>query len=972
MNYQPTEYQPQATQLAQDPAARLAAEDSVDPVWKIGDVILDTYEVKDIFTSGGMGLVYRVHHNKWNMDLAVKAPRSELFQSEAQKQNFIRECDTWINLGLHPHIVSCHYVRTLGGIPRVFAEYMDGGSLEDWIQSGKLYEGGKETVLERILDIAIQMAWGLEYAHEKELVHQDFKPANVMMAVDGTAKVTDFGLTSGKYTENPVVDDDISIDTPLHSGTIVAQFGGMTQAYCSPEQAAAWAEGCAGIPREQRTPITRKTDVWSWGVSLLEMFLGYRPGNYGQAATEYLKTYLDEEHEIDCIPRMPESMGTLLSRCFQVSTHNRPTINDVVRELKDIFEITLVKSYRREFIDVSLLNAASMNNHGISEFDLGNYPKALDLLSQALMINPNHPEATFNLGLYRWRSGLITDLDLVNSLLECAKIYKNNQSLSRYIDLVNNERGSSTLISKSGGHQGAIEEIQISDGGKYALSQDITGKYLLWDVQNGICVDELKKNFLKNGLKSLNGNYWIDTNNELWLMPENKKAGKFISRLDSISEDYSLVEELDRNNLFMHGNLSLKKGQRILHTITNLTGRINRMAISCDGCFGVVATSDNAISIIRFFPGEPAHYVLAQPQKIIEISANQSKFEELMDKAQESFQKGDCNEAARYCDLARNVEGYEHSPRIFDLLHMISKFGKKKALRTGWNIQKFSGSVGAINSLAISSDEKMLLIGGSTLQLWDIVSERCIREFGNPKNQINHVAFSNTNKFVYSSSNQLQEWDIETGELSRETEEGPIRCFALSPDGSQICCAIRSDIIVLSLSSFEIEFSLIGHSENVNSISFVREGSHLLSGSDDGLVKLWNLADGVCVRTMGTDIRSVQCICPTQNSRFVLSATGGSAHLWEIETGKRIHILRDFIGSVVSISITTDGRFAISTHMDGALKVWQLSTGKCIHSIENEKYPIMASVLLMNDCQLITGDYSGKMKFWELDWDYGF
>jgi serine/threonine protein kinase len=189
-----------ATSAAHDPQALRSAEAQVALEWKVGDVILDLYELKQVHESGGMGLVYRAHHRGWNTDLAVKTPRSDYFKTEAQKENFARECETWINLGLHPHIVSCHYVRTLGGIPRVFAEYVEGGSLKDWIDSRKLYAGGPQEVLKRILDIAIQMAWGLHYAHEHEqgLVHQDVKPANVLMMPDGTAKVSDFGLARAR------------------------------------------------------------------------------------------------------------------------------------------------------------------------------------------------------------------------------------------------------------------------------------------------------------------------------------------------------------------------------------------------------------------------------------------------------------------------------------------------------------------------------------------------------------------------------------------------------------------------------------------------------------------------------------------------------------------------------------------------------------------------------------------------------
>ena len=185
-NAKETVFGPQTPDALRDAEAKVAEE------WEVGDVILDLYEVKGVLGEGGMGKVYRVHHKGWNIDLAVKTPRPEIINKAGAKENFINEAETWVNLGLHPHAVSCYYVRDLAGIPRVFAECVEGGSLSDWIRTRKLYEGGQEEALKRVLDIAIQFAWGLHYAHEQGLVHMDVKPANVMLTPEGVAKVTDF------------------------------------------------------------------------------------------------------------------------------------------------------------------------------------------------------------------------------------------------------------------------------------------------------------------------------------------------------------------------------------------------------------------------------------------------------------------------------------------------------------------------------------------------------------------------------------------------------------------------------------------------------------------------------------------------------------------------------------------------------------------------------------------------------------
>ena len=247
-------------------------------MYKVGDVIADEYVVEKVFPNGGMGLVYRVRRSGWDMDLALKQPRKELFQDAKQRESFVKECETWMDLGVHPNVVSCYYVRIVDSVPSVFMEYADGGSLLDWIRSGRLYDGGADAALERIMDIAIQSARGLFHAHRKCFVHQDVKPANVLMSGGGIAKVSDFGLSKAKSAlPKSAVESD--------GRRMVVSSGGWTPAYGSPEQASG-------------SPLTRRTDLWSWAAMVLEMIHGSVFWKFGPFASrelqklEYWQVYL--------------------------------------------------------------------------------------------------------------------------------------------------------------------------------------------------------------------------------------------------------------------------------------------------------------------------------------------------------------------------------------------------------------------------------------------------------------------------------------------------------------------------------------------------------------------------------------------------------------------------------------------------------------------------------------------------------
>ena len=340
-----------------------------------GDVLVDTYEVTSDALSGGMGSVWQVQHMQWDMQLAMKRPKPLYFAeaSDKTKANFIAECENWINLGLHPNIVSCYYIREIGGVPSVFSEWMDGGSLADAIGSGALYEGSSDDVLERVLDIAIQIERGLGYSHKNNLVHQDVKPGNVLLTADWNAKVSDFGLAKALSRV---------------AGESAATTSGRTLAYCPREQTA----GAEAEPW---------MDVYAWATTVLEMLSQKCTWTKGSDVADDFAG-----HFAKVCYDAPEILELILKACIEGQYDD---FDSVDREMVQAYAEATGHKYLREKPQAAIDTAESLNNRAMSFLDLGKTDEAIALLDMAAKANPDCMEAAFNQGVLRWREGLSDD-----------------------------------------------------------------------------------------------------------------------------------------------------------------------------------------------------------------------------------------------------------------------------------------------------------------------------------------------------------------------------------------------------------------------------------------------------------------------------------------------------------------------------------------------------------------------------------
>jgi len=293
--------------------------------WTTGQTILDDYVVDSVLGEGGMGIVYLVHSRTSGRQFAVKRATG---LKESDRRNFLAELQTWIDLPEHPNIVPCRFFRTVGDEVVIFADYVEGGSMADWIAKGKL------TTLEKILDVAIQFAWGLYAIHERGLIHQDVKPGNVLMTASGSPMVADFGLARTRLLAT-----DLRVISPaLPSGqeSVLVSCGGMTPAYASPEQRAG-------------KPLSRKTDIWSWGVSVLDMFIGEVSCPHGgHIAADVLENFIANGQEDQSLPEIPEDLAFLLLHCFDHKYENRlPDFLQIIEALKGVYERCCCREYKK-------------------------------------------------------------------------------------------------------------------------------------------------------------------------------------------------------------------------------------------------------------------------------------------------------------------------------------------------------------------------------------------------------------------------------------------------------------------------------------------------------------------------------------------------------------------------------------------------------------------------------------------------
>jgi Tol biopolymer transport system component len=269
---------------------------------------LGHYTIVSALGKGGMGEVFRAHDEKLRRDVAIKTLPADLARDPDRVARLVREATSLAAVN-HPNVAAIYGLEEHDDTRFLVLELVDGDTLAERLVRGRL-------PLEQALEVAVQIAAGLEAAHERSVVHRDLKPANIKITRDGAVKVLDFGLAKSVGPLEPGGSGDLTQQAEV--GAVMG-----TASYMSPEQ----------VRGETAGPYC---DIWAFGVVLHEMLTGISPFAR-PTATETIARVLEAQPDFESLPpETPRSVRKLVRRCLEKDRRRRmKNVGDARIELED-------------------------------------------------------------------------------------------------------------------------------------------------------------------------------------------------------------------------------------------------------------------------------------------------------------------------------------------------------------------------------------------------------------------------------------------------------------------------------------------------------------------------------------------------------------------------------------------------------------------------------------------------------------
>lgn len=904
-------------------------QSSAEEKWEIGNTIENKYEIQEILAEDDKKIIYKVRHCQWNIHLAV---RTQLKKEEQAR--FFSQAERWVNLEKHPNIVSAYYTKTTEDVSRLFVEYVRAKTLVNFRSQANLD-------VETILDVAIQLGWGMNHAHSKGLLHGDLRPGNIFITDDYKVKISDFRLR-----------EEVGTYTP----------------YMAPEQF------------DENAPLQHTVDMYAYGVVLYEMCLGELPfklpGKNLQANNiEKYKTVAMTQpprNPSQVLISIPKEFSQIIMSCISPNPEDRPRDFALINEtLTNLYEDFTGFDYPRQEPEHSTLMAIDLNNRALALLDLGEEEKAEQYLQNAVESDPACAGAVINLELLRLRKRKNTIAHLLNQT--AALLEADPQVIAYYRAKICLEYGGfleealgelefilhdyprnkellnlkSSFLERLGKYEEAISALEMFVNSENSSAKDHfnLGKcylYLrkfksaqeafekgceLFDTNRALKlglglamahrgkVKEAQEHFEKM-VEEKDDDFWP----LLQLAEITSAISKYIKVYGKATQDYTKGKAL-YDKLWEQGAVPrVKHGYELTHGAppttkgTPITDRSNWrysrslaghdkgvhcIAISPDDRFAVAAGDTSQIFVWDIATGKNKKIFETDNERITDVRISHDGHFAI------SISDGNIVDV---WDLIANQ-------RVCQLEGHVSHITCLEMTKTGY--------------IATGSVDK-------TIRIWDLGGLVCHKVLKGHKDKVLCVAVTPCGKKVFSGGedHSVGIWNIESGECLGifEGHKDGVNCIVVSPNGKYAVSASWDQTLrVWDVESCQCLQVLEGHSGIINSVVISADSKKVISAGEDKNILIWNIETGDCINSLEGHAVSVTCLKIGEQTQTIVSGSWDhTIKMWDMDSGECLNSLEGHTDLVNAIAMTKDESYMLSGGDDPVLRVWKdITTEMC-------------------------------------------
>ncbi len=282
------------------------------------------YRMLEVLGGGGMGIVYKAEDIKLGRRVAVKFLPEELSTDPTALQRFEREAQAASALD-HPNICTIYEFGEHEGMPFIVMQLLEGQTVREFIAASS--PGNSLMPNDKLLDLAAQIAAGLDAAHRQGIIHRDVKPANIFITKRGEAKILDFGVAKltniGDSLDGATEAEGAGSQSPRAPGLTVTGKTMGTASYMSPEQV-------------RGEKLDARTDLFSFGLVLFELATSQRAFP-GESATRVHEAILQEAPRAskELNPGLPSGLQKVIGKCLEKDRESRyQTASDLLADLR--------------------------------------------------------------------------------------------------------------------------------------------------------------------------------------------------------------------------------------------------------------------------------------------------------------------------------------------------------------------------------------------------------------------------------------------------------------------------------------------------------------------------------------------------------------------------------------------------------------------------------------------------------------